>query len=82
MASEILGIELSYILSFVYFYLTELLLILIISPIVILFAALKLSMSNKTKIFILLLNIVYSFLLPIIYSFILNYEIILNNIYI
>jgi len=80
--SEILGIELPYILSFVYFYLTELLLILIISPIILLIATLSRSMPNKTKISILSFNIIYSLLLlPIIYSFILNYEKILNNIY-
>jgi len=84
--SEILGILLPYILSFAYFYLTELLLILIISPIIILFVALRISMSNKIKISILSFNIVYSLLLlPIIYSLLLsiiqNYEKILNNMY-
>jgi hypothetical protein len=86
MISEILEIVLSFILSFAYFYLTELLLILIISPIILLIATLSSSMSNKTKIFILSLNIFYSFLfLPIIYSLLLsvirNYEMLLNNMY-
>jgi len=57
MVSEILRIVLS-LLSSAYFYLTELLLILIILPI----ATFGLSMSNKIKIFILFSNMVYSLL--------------------
>jgi len=84
--SEILRIVLTFILSSAYFYLTELLLILIISPIILLIVTFSPSLPNKTKKFILSLNIFYSFLLlPIIYSLLLsvirNYEIILNNMY-
>ena len=83
---EILGIVLPFILGFAYSYLIISLLILIISPIIILIATLRLSMSNKDKISILIFNIFYSFLLlPIIYSLLLpiiqNYEMVLNNMY-
>jgi len=74
MISEILGIILTFILSFAYFYLTELLLILIISPIIILIAAFSPSMPNKTKIFILCLNIIYSLLLSIIQNYEIDFE--------
>ena len=86
MVSEILGIILTFILSFAYFYLIELLLILIILPLILLIVTFSPSLPNKTKKFILSLNIFYSFLLlPIIYSLLLsiiqNYDIILNNMY-
>jgi len=85
--SEILGIVLLFILSFAYFYLTGILLILIFSPIIILIAALRLNTSNKAKILILCFNMIYS---PLLISIIpkllliiitLNYKIILNNMY-
>lgn len=69
--SEILRIALS-ILSSVYFHLIELLLILIILPIILLIVTLRLNMPNKTKIFILCLNIIYSLLLSIIYLLLLQ----------
>jgi len=78
MVSEILGIVLTFILSFAYFYLTELLLIIIISPIILLIVTFSPSLPNKTKIFILIFNIIYSSLLL---SIIQNYEMVLNNIY-
>jgi hypothetical protein len=93
MISEILGILLPSVLSFAYFYLTELFLILIILPIIILIATLRLSISNKAKIFISIFNMIYSLLLPQIISkllliiklliiiIFLNYKIILNNMY-
>jgi uncharacterized membrane protein len=85
MVSEILRIVLTLILSSAYFYLTELLLILVISPIIILIVTFNPGMPNKTKIFLLRFNIFYSLLLSIIYllllSVIRNYEIILNNMY-
>jgi len=87
MVSEILGIVLTLILSSTYFYLTELLLILIISPIILLIITFDPSMSNKAKIFILCLNMIYSLLLPqiipklLLIIIILNYKIILNNMY-
>ncbi|AMD29657.1 hypothetical protein Nps_00875 [Candidatus Nanopusillus acidilobi] len=85
LVSEILEILLPYILSSAYFYLTELLLILIISPIILLIATLSSSIPNKTKIFILCFNMIYSLLLlyiPKLLLIILNYEkVILNNMY-
>ncbi len=85
MISEILGIILTFILSFAYFYLTELLLILIISPIILLIVTFSPSLSNKTKKFILYFNMFYSLSLlfiPELLLIILNYGRILNNIYI
>jgi hypothetical protein len=85
MVSEILGIILTFILSFAYFYLTELLLILIISPIILLIITFDPSMSNKIKILVLCFNIIYSLLLPqiipklLLIIIFLNYKIILNN---
>jgi hypothetical protein len=90
--SEILGIVLS-LLSSAYFYLTELLLILIILPIIILIVTFSPSLPNKTKILLLIFNIIYSLLLPQIISklllviklliiiIFLYYKIILNNMY-
>jgi hypothetical protein len=72
MISEILGIILTFILSFAYFYLTELLLILIISPIILLIVTFSPSLSNKTKKFILYFNMFYSLLLSIIYLLLLQ----------
>jgi hypothetical protein len=66
MVSEILGIILTFILSFAYFYLTELLLILIISPIILLIVTFSPSLPNKTKKFILYFNMFYSLLLLLI----------------
>jgi len=91
--SGILEIVLPFILSSAYFHLTELLLILIILPIIILIATLSSSMPNKTKIFILSSNMIYSLLLPQIISklllviklliiiIFLYYKIILNNMH-
>jgi len=85
MVSEILGIILTFILSSAYFYLTELLLILIISPIILLIITFDPSMSNKIKILVLCFNIIYSLLLPqiipklLLIIIFLNYKIILNN---
>ena len=88
--SEIFEIVLPFILGFTYYYLTILLLIFIISPIIILIATLSINMPNKTKLSILIPNticlfIIIHYLLPFIYSSIylllLYYEIILNNIY-
>ena len=89
--SEILEIVLPFILDFAYYYLTILLLIFIISPIIILIATLSISISNRTKIIILLFNLVYSFVIihplslsfiySLIYLLLLYHEIILNNIY-
>jgi len=66
MVLEIFRIILPFILSSTYFYLTELLLILIILPIILLIATLSRSIPNKTKIPILLFNIIYSLLLLLI----------------
>ena len=83
MISEILGIVLS-LLSSAYFYLTELLLILIISPIILLIVTFSPSLPNKTKKFILYFNMFYSLSLlfiPELLLIILKYEMILNNIF-
>jgi len=83
--SGILGIVLPFILSSAYFYLTELLLILIISPIILLIVTFSPSLPNKTKKFILYFNMFYSLSLlfiPELLLIILNYGRILNNIYI
>jgi len=74
-------------LSLVYYPL--LFLIIIIVPLIVLIATLILKISNETKIFILIVNIIYSMLLPIaeiaiIKYFLLDvyiYETILNNHY-
>jgi len=83
--SEILRIVLTFILSSAYFYLTELLLILIISPIILLIVTFSPSLPNKTKKCTLCFNIFYSLSLlfiPKLLLIILNYGRILNNIYI
>ena len=74
--SEILEIVLLFILGFTYYYLTILLLIFIISPIIILIATLSISMPNKNKIFILILNTIYSFIISLFSIFSLIYVII------
>ena len=79
--SEILGIVLSFILSFAYFYLTELLLILIISPIILLIVTFSPSISNKTKIFILYFNMIYSLLFIYMTSHFSIFSLILVEIY-
>jgi len=78
MVSEILGIVLTPILSFAYFYLAELLLMLIILPIILLIVTFSPGMPNKAKIFFLCFNMIYSLLLL---SIIQNYGTILNNIH-
>jgi len=75
--SEILGILLPFILSFTYFYLTGILLILIILPI----ATWGLSMSNKIKIFILSPNMVCSLLFIYMASHFSIFSLILLEIY-
>jgi len=69
--SEILRMALSILIS-VYFHLTELLLILIISPIILLIVTFSPSISNNTKIFILCFNVIYSLSLSIIYLLLLQ----------
>ena len=78
MVSEILGIILTFTLSSAYFYLTELLLILIILPLILLIVTFSPGMPNKVKIFFLCFNMNYSLLLLAIIQ---NYETILNNIH-
>jgi len=56
MVSEILRIILTFTLSSVYFYLTELLLILIISPIILLIVTFSPSLPNRDLFFIQILN--------------------------
>jgi hypothetical protein len=77
MVSEILGILLPYILSSAYFYLTKLILILIILP----FVTWGLNISNKIKISILTPNMVYSLLFIYMTSRFSIFSLILVEIY-
>ncbi|MFZ8801355.1 MAG: hypothetical protein ACO2ON_04260, partial [Candidatus Nanopusillus sp.] len=61
--SEIFEIVLPFILGFTYYYLTILLLIFIISPIIILIATLSINMPNKTKLSILIPNTICLFII-------------------